>query len=227
MQGCEQWLYCAEGNGMKKVIGFSAGSIGRVGNVDRMVQTILAKSGLEAEFVKLADLNYSGCKGCVHLCARPQVCMLQDDLLPYYQKIKEADAVVVGAPVYFDAANTMATSFLERFFGYRHVSIPIAGKPFVVVVAGAMTLDAAGEQLQHVLQDFFQARVLDVVRYQSQVPPCFKCGRHRECEIGGLYAMLGEAAHDLTITPEMFTQWEDDPATAAAVDAAAERLKAI
>jgi len=212
---------------MKKVIGFSAGGTGRAGNVDRMVQAILAKSGQEAEFVKLADLTYSGCQGCVHLCARPQVCVLQDDLLPYYQKIKEADAVVVGAPVYFGAANAMATSFLERFFGYRHVSIPIAGKPFVVVVAGAGTLDAAAGQVQHILQDVFQVRMLDVVRYQSRVPPCFKCGRHRECEIGALYGMLGEAAHELTITPEMFTQWEDDPATVAAVDAAAERLKAI
>jgi multimeric flavodoxin WrbA len=212
---------------MKKVIGFSAGGTGRVGNVDRMVQAILDKSGQETEFVKLADLNYSGCKGCVQLCARPQVCMLDDDLLPYYQKIKEAEAVVVGAPVYFDTANTMATSFLERFFGYRHVSIPIAGKPFVLAVAGAMGLDAAAEQLQHVLQDFFQARVLDVVRFQSQVPPCFKCGRHRECEIGGVYAMLGEAAHELTITPEMFRRWEDDPAAVAAVEAAAEQLKGI
>ena len=39
-------------------------------------------------------MNYSGCKGCVHLCAKPQVCLLEDDLLPYYQKIKKADAVV-------------------------------------------------------------------------------------------------------------------------------------
>jgi len=210
---------------MKKIIGFSAGGVDRVGNVDRMVQAILEKSGQETEFVKLADLNYSGCKGCVQLCARPQVCMLQDDLQPYYQKIKEADAVVLGAPVYFDAVNTMATSFLERFFGYRHVNIPIAGKPFVIAVSGAMMLDSAAEQLRHVLCDFFQVNLVDVVRYQSKVPPCLRCGRHRECEIGGLYAMLGEAAQQLTITPEMYGQWENDPAAVAAIETAAQRLK--
>ena len=47
-----------------KVIGFSAGSVGRAGNVDRMVKAILDKSGHEVEFVKLTDLNFSGCKGC-------------------------------------------------------------------------------------------------------------------------------------------------------------------
>ncbi|GAB4347946.1 MAG: hypothetical protein Kow0099_30270 [Candidatus Abyssubacteria bacterium] len=209
-----------------KVLGFSAGGIGREGNVDRMVKAILAKSGHETDFVKLAELSYSGCKGCVHLCARPQVCMLEDDLFPYYQRIKECDAVVVGAPVYFDSVNTMASSFIERFFGYRHVSIPIAGKPFVLVVSGAMMLDGATEQLRTML-GHFEVSILDVVQFQSRVPPCFKCGRHRECEIGGLYRMLGDAAHGLKITPEMFNQWENDMEAMAAVERAAERLKKL
>ncbi len=207
-----------------KVIGFSAGAAGREGNVDRMVKAVLDGSGHDVEFVKLSELNYSACKGCVQLCARPQVCKLEDDLLPYYQKLKEADAVVLGASVYFDALNGMATSFIERFFGYRHVSIPIAGKPFTLVIASAMKLDAATAQMRQLLSHF-EVNVLDVVQFQSRIPPCFKCGRHKDCEIGGLYQMLGDAAKELTITKEMFGQWEDDDATAAAVKKAAEALK--
>jgi NAD(P)H-dependent FMN reductase len=214
-----------EGDEMK-VVGFSAGSVGREGNIDRMVEAILEKSGHEVEFVKLADLNYSGCKGCVQLCAKPQVCRLDDDAQPYYQKVKEADAVVIGTPVYFDAMTSMVWAFIERFFGYRHVDIPIAGKPFVLVVGGAMRLDSAVEQLHKAL-GMFEVNVIDTVKYQSKIPPCFKCGRHKECEIGGLYNMLGDAAKELTITKEMFTRWEDDSGTAAAVDAAAEKLKNI
>ncbi len=56
-----------------KVIGFSAGSVGREGNIDRMVKAMLEKSGHEVEFVKLSDLTYSGCQGCVQLRAKPQV----------------------------------------------------------------------------------------------------------------------------------------------------------
>ena len=97
-----------------KDIGFSAGSVGRDGNVDRMVKAIVDKSGGEGEFVKLADLNYSGCRGCVQLCARPRVCMMEDDATEYYQKIKEADAVVVGTPVFFDTAAAMMWAFLSR-----------------------------------------------------------------------------------------------------------------
>ena len=209
-----------------KVIGFSAGSVGREGNIDRMVKAILDKSGHEVEFVKLTDLSFSGCKGCVQLCARPQVCKLEDDAQPYYQKVKEADAVVIGTPVYFDTITSTVWAFIERFFGYRHVDIPIAGKPFVTVVGGGMMLDASVEHL-HRLLGAFEVNVLDTVKFQSKVPPCFKCGRHKECEIGGLYQMLGDAAKELTITKEMFTRWEDDSAAAAAIDAAAEKLKKI
>lgn len=209
-----------------KVIGFSAGSVGREGNIDRMVKAILEKSGHEVEFVRLTDLSYSGCKGCVQLCARPQVCKLEDDAQPYYEKIKQADAVVLGTPVYFDTITATVWAFIERFFGYRHVDIPIAGKPFVLVVGGALMLDSAVEQFHKVLGTF-EVDVVDTVRFQSKVPPCFKCGRHRECEIGGMYMMLGEAAKEVKVTKEMFTRWEDDSGVVAAVDAAADKLKSI
>ncbi len=209
-----------------KVIGFSAGAAGREGNVDRMVKAILEKSGHEVEFVKLTDLDFSGCRGCVQKCARPQVCTLADDAQPYYEKLKQADAVVIGSPVYFDTITATVWAFIERFFGYRHVDIAIEGKPFVVVVSGAMMLDGAVEQMSKVL-GAFKVNVLDTVKFMSKVPPCFKCGRHRECEIGGMYKMLGDAAKDVTITKEMFTRWEDNCEVAAAVDAAAEKLKNI
>ncbi len=160
------------------------------------------------------------------MCAKPQVCKLEDDLQPYYEKIKQADAVVIGTPVYFDTMTATAWAFIERFFGYRHVDIPIAGKPFVLVVGGALMLDSAVDQLHKTL-GMFEVNVLDTVRYQSKVPPCFKCGRHRECEIGGMSMMLGDAAKEMKITKQMFTRWEDDSQVTAAVDAAAEKLKNI
>jgi hypothetical protein len=39
--------------------------------------------------------------------------------------------------------------------------------------------------------------------------------------------MFGDAAKEMKITKQMFTRWEDDSAVAAAVDAAAEKLKNI
>jgi len=209
-----------------KIIGFSSGGIGHEGNTDRMVKAIMARSEHEYEFVKLSELNYSGCKGCVQLCAKPQVCLYEDDLLPYYQKIKEADAVVVGSPLYFRSINADCFSFLERFFGYRHVNSAIQSKPFVLVACGHDKIEEAVDYFQKFLQRF-QVKILDIVRYISQSPPCLSCGRHQECCIGGLYRVRGKAAHSLIIAPEHFRKWEDDPATVAAVETAASKLKSM
>jgi len=207
------------------IIGISSGGTGRLGNVDRMVQALLYKSGHDSEFVKLSGLNYSACKGCVQLCAKPQVCMLEDDAQPYYQKIKDADAVVLGSPLYFGMVNAAMLSFVERFFGYRHVSIAIQGKPFVLAVGGGgRDPDAAVERFHQILRPF-GVKVLDVVKYSSNIPPCFSCGRHQECSIGGLYGAVGKAAHTLDIQPEFFRRWEDWMPVVEAVEAAAEKLR--
>jgi hypothetical protein len=208
------------------VIGFSSGGVGHIGNVDRMVKAILDMSGHETEFVKLTDLVFSGCKGCVQLCASPQVCRLEDDAYPYYQKIKEADAIVIGAAVYSGSVNAIALSFIERFFGYRHVSLGLKDKPFILVVCGFNWIDAAVEQFERKIKSS-GANILATVKYVSKTPPCLTCGRHQKCSIGGLYRVMGDSVHSLAITPDLFLKWEDEPDTVEAIKEASASLKLL
>ena len=211
-----------------KVIGFSSGVIGWDSNVDRMVKAIMEKSGYESEFVKLTDLNYSACKSCSWLCAKPQKCMLEDDLLPFFEKVKEADAVVLGSSIQMGTVNAVMFSFLSRFFGFRHVTIPIKNKPFVLALCGLGHRDGADSKA---MADFeralmpFQVNIIDTLKYSSHIPPCFKCGRIKECRIGGAYLIWGEKAHTMELTQDRFRRWEDDPDTKAHIDEAAKKLK--
>jgi len=208
-----------------KIIGFSSGVVGHDSNVDRMVKGIMLEAGHESEFVKLNDLSYSACKGCVDLCAGPQVCMLEDDLRPYCQKVRDADAVVLGGAVHFATVNAAMASFASRMWAFRHVTIPIKNKPFVLALSGG-----GGGLDNNAAEDFrrlvmpYQVNVLDLVQYASRIPPCYSCGRHQECSIGGAYMMWGEKAHSLEITPELFNKWEDRPKTVAAIRAAGRKL---
>jgi len=209
-----------------KVIGFSSGTTGRLGNVDRIVQEIMEKSGYEYEFIKLTDLVYSGCKGCSWLCAKPQVCTLQDDLQPYIQKVKEADAVVLGTPIHSGTINAIMRAFISRLWGFRHVNFAIKEKPFILAICGIRGTHNEGAE-----KDFredlgrFKVNIVDVVSYSSKIPPCYMCGRHQDCSIGGAYALWREKAHSLVITPELFRKWEDDPETIEAIEKASIRLK--
>jgi len=209
-----------------KIIGFSAGVTDRDSNVDRMVKAIMEKTGYESEFVKLTDLNYIACKGCVWLCAEPQACQLEDDLLPYYQKLKEADAVVLGSPIHHSTISVTMLSFISRLWGYRHVNIPIQKKPFVLAICGGGNpqTDTSEQDFRKALRPY-AVSIVDVVSYYSRIPPCYRCGRHQECVIGGAYKIWGDKARTLTITPEFFRRWEERPETVLKVEAAAENLR--
>ena len=150
--------------------------------------------------------------------------MLEDDLFPYYRKLKKADAVVIGSPVYFGSANSAVISFIERFFAYRHVDIAIKDKPFVLALSGCGFMETAKDRIVARLMPF-EVNLLEVIEFTSKVFPCYSCGIHKMCEIGGLYRTVGEEAHNLELVPELFRAWEEDPETADALRAAGEKLK--
>ena len=78
-----------------------------------------ASAGAETEMVYLYDLKFCGCKSCM-ACKlkkepRPNRCVLRDELTPVLNKVHEADAVVLGSPIYFSEVTGEMRSFFERF----------------------------------------------------------------------------------------------------------------
>ena len=207
-----------------QVIGFSSGATGKEGNVDRMVQAVMDATGWDTQFVKLTDLRFTGCRGCVDLCAAPQVCLADDDLREHFESLKSADAVVLGSPSYFGSVNATMRAFLERFFGYRHVTNAIAAKPFIAVMSGFRPRGDGKEVFRALLRRHCGVNVVDSIYFCSCSPPCFTCGRHQECRIGGLYGTYGKEALTMDITPEKFKVWEDDADTVSGIQAAARKL---
>ena len=81
-------------------------------------------AGAEVEFVNLYDLSYKGCISCL-ICKRKGVeqkglCFYKDALTPVLEKCLNADAVIVGSPVYHSYPTGMLRSFLERFMFPAH-----------------------------------------------------------------------------------------------------------
>ena len=187
----------------------------------------MEKSSDDHEFVKLNNINYSACKGCSWLCAKPQICMLEDDLLPYIQKVRDADAVVLGSPIHFGTVSATMLSFISRLWGFRHVNYVIKDKPFVLALCGIRANREKPEEDYRRALSVYKVNILDVINYSSRVPPCYRCGRHQECEIGGAYRLWGEKTHNLVIKPELFNRWEDDSEIVKRIDVVAEKLKMV
>lgn len=87
---------------MKKVLGLVA-SQRKLGNTEMLVKEVLANTGAdcEKEMIRLTDLNLEYCKACYACLPREMNCRIKDDLAFLLGKLQEADAVVLGAPVYF------------------------------------------------------------------------------------------------------------------------------
>jgi multimeric flavodoxin WrbA len=77
-----------------------------------------ASQSAETELVHLYDYNYKGCISCFACKLKGGKsygrCAVNDDLKPMLQKTEEADAIVIGSPVYFGETTGALRSFLER-----------------------------------------------------------------------------------------------------------------
>jgi multimeric flavodoxin WrbA len=72
-------------------------------------------AGLEAEVLSLAGMELRSCKGC-WACHKSCVgrCVIDDGLNSILPKIKEADGLIIGAPVYYGTARSELMSAMQR-----------------------------------------------------------------------------------------------------------------
>ncbi|MBR4218094.1 MAG: flavodoxin family protein [Bacteroidales bacterium] len=81
-----------------------------------LVAEELQKNGVEAEIVHVGHKNIRGCIACGK-CAELGRCVFNDDLVnTVAEKFRDADALIVGSPVYYASAAGTITSFLDRLF---------------------------------------------------------------------------------------------------------------
>jgi multimeric flavodoxin WrbA len=100
---------------MLKAVGI-VGSPRKGGNTEILVAHCLkaiSEEGLDTEMVRLAGLDIRGCNACGYCFEKPG-CSIKDDFQPVFDKMVVADAIVVGAPVYFGSAASIVKGLLER-----------------------------------------------------------------------------------------------------------------
>ena len=106
----------------------------------------IAEEGIETELVSLAGLTIMPCTACM-ACQKQERCIIEDDLMPIYEKMKAADGLILTTPVYYGSATALIKGLMERT-GYvaRHAGNTFKGKvggPLVVARRGGMTFTFA------------------------------------------------------------------------------------
>ena len=102
-----------------KIIGFIA-SPRKDGNTAWAVNQILdgAKAhGAETEVFYSGVLDIKPCRGCLG-CTENDKCVINDDMQKIYTTLKQADALVLGSPIYMGQMTAQAKVFTDRLFAY-------------------------------------------------------------------------------------------------------------
>ena len=111
---------------MKKVVVLN-GSPRKNFNTAKMLkeaQKGAESAGAEVEYFDLYNYNFLGCRSCF-ACQRKgsttnNVCAIKDDIRPILEKCVEADAIVIGSPVYFSYPTGVFRNFIERLMFANH-----------------------------------------------------------------------------------------------------------
>lgn len=103
-----------------KVVAFN-GSPKKEGNTYHALKIVaeeLEKEGIDVEIVHVGNKAIRGCLAC-NVCARNknEKCIIEnDEVNEWIQKMKEADGILLGSPVYYSGIAGTMKSFLDRAF---------------------------------------------------------------------------------------------------------------
>ncbi len=100
---------------------FVNGSPRKNKNTAQMLESAMKgaqEAGAECEMIHLYDIDFKGCKSCFACKLKGSkcngVCAIKDDLRPILERMRQADVIVLGSPVYYSYPTGEMRSFMER-----------------------------------------------------------------------------------------------------------------
>ncbi|MCD4830166.1 MAG: flavodoxin family protein [Candidatus Cloacimonetes bacterium] len=92
------------------------------GNTEILVRQALAAAGdagADTTAVTLNEKSIRGCQGCMG-CLDTRQCVIADDMQELYPLLTEADAIVIGTPIYFFQMTAQTKLFIDRLYCLCH-----------------------------------------------------------------------------------------------------------
>ena len=143
------------------------GSVRKNGNTARLAQSFAegAAKNNNMEIVSVADYNVNPCIGCNSCFTREgNQCFQNDDMVQIYEKLRNADIVVIASPVYFYGISAQLKAIVDRLHTPMRNTFHI--KKLGLLLVGAAQLpnlfDPILMQYQMVL-DFFKLESIGMV----------------------------------------------------------------
>ena len=117
-----------------------SGSPRKGGNTELLAEAF-AKGAAEhhhVEIVSVRDYKVNPCLGCNACFKTNGICAQKDDMSPIYEKMNQADMLVIASPVYFYGISAQLKAVIDRFHNPIRDTFHI--KKMALLLVGAATL---------------------------------------------------------------------------------------
>ena len=171
------------------------------GNTEYYLKTVLgelAQKGVETEYIPMLDKTVKPCRGC-YGCLQAKKCVQDDDFEAIFQKMEQADIIILGSPVYVGKPTSLLQALLERVtFSARASGRMLSGKVGapVTVARRAGQVYAFGELL---LWYFINDMVIPGSMYWNVAVAGAKGAKDADKDLEGIEIMKYTAANLLKV----------------------------
>jgi len=117
-----------------------SGSPRKGGNTEMLVDAFArgASQHHHVEIVYVRDVKVSPCLGCNACFKTNGICAQKDDMSAIYEKMSQADMLVIASPVYFYGISAQLKAIIDRFHNPIRDTFHI--KKIALLLVGAATL---------------------------------------------------------------------------------------
>ena len=157
---------------MKKVLGIVI-SERKSGNSELLVKEIMSQitEPCDLEMIRLTELRIEPCKAC-YRCLQPGVeCRTEDDFNFLINKIKDADALIIGMPVYILGPPAYYKLITDRLLGAANYATYTRGKPCIIVNPyGLPRWEGYSRMASLILPRLLEMKIIDCWQVQAPLP---------------------------------------------------------
>jgi len=147
---------------MIRIIGI-VGSPRVGGNTELLVMEALRaaeEEGAQVELIRLAGKEIKPCEACL-TCRETKECRIKDDFQEIFNKMVDADGIILASPVYFSSATPQIMALIDRA-GYVSIA---RGRVFENKVGGPLVV------ARRAGQNFTFAQLLFFFLHQGMIVP--------------------------------------------------------
>ncbi|NLX50191.1 MAG: flavodoxin family protein [Methanospirillum sp.] len=136
-----------------KIVGISGSPRGAESRTAKLVEAVLrgaASAGARTEFIDICRYRFEFCNAC-GTCYATGECPMIDDLLQVFERMIEADGIVLGSPNYIDGPTAQLKQVIDRMADAVHCRSFDGKYGCAVCTTGGSGEDRVVDYLNHVL----------------------------------------------------------------------------